>query len=442
VLLPWSKQSTLAISHHGIAFKHADGQSQLLTDSEFTWANVAPLNTAQLAEILNAHQSLLKHQQVRVLLSNTLIRYLVLPWQNEVFARNDWQSIVQHEFRKQYGVAADAWKVSVSFSNYGQSIIAAAMDESLFVQLEASARALNFNITSVQPLLMPLLNTSAEPPRDWVLVAEPERILLCRMHNTEWQQILIDSPPTGLEYQHAEQLINRNLLHVATNEQPSKVNSYVSAALHKAWEHTNSKLQKTMLRSNSTRAHALWMVELPFNKKSPKINLDFAEKTQLNNTSWTWGILAIALLAMTFLYTQYQGTSKKISEQIRLAENKARSEDARKPNLAAAPAMLDKLKLAQQTQQQLDLPWMQMLKALETVKASNPHIAILSISPNKNRAEIKLTGQTAEFSDITSFLDALRTNNSFTDAVLVSQHLADDQAKLLYVFEVNLGWRV
>lgn len=104
--------------------------------------------------------------------------------------------------------------------------------------------------------------------------------------------------------------------------------------------------------------------------------------------------------------------------------------------------MLDKLKLAQQTQQQLDLPWMQMLKALETVKASNPHIAILSISPNKNRAEIKLTGQTAEFSDITSFLDALRTNNSFTDAVLVSQHLADDQAKLLYVFEVNLGWRV
>lgn len=270
MLLPWSKQSTLAISHHGIAFKHADGQSQLLTDSEFTWANVAPLNTAQLAEILNAHQSLLKHQQVRVLLSNTLIRYLVLPWQNEVFARNDWQSIVQHEFRKQYGVAADAWKVSVSFSNYGQSIIAAAMDESLFVQLEASARALNFNITSVQPLLMPLLNTSAEPPRDWVLVAEPERILLCRMHNTEWQQILIDSPPTGLEYQHAEQLINRNLLHVATNEQPSKVNSYVSAALHKAWEHTNSKLQKTMLRSNSTRAHALWMVELPFNKNRQK----------------------------------------------------------------------------------------------------------------------------------------------------------------------------
>ena len=437
MLLPWSKQSTLAISHHGIAFKHADGQSQLLTDSEFTWAN-----GAQLTETLTAHQSLLKHQQVRVLLSNTLTRYLVLPWQNEVFAKKDWQSIAQHEFRKQYGAVADAWKVSVSFSNYGQTIIAAAMDESLFAQLETSAKAYHFNIISIQPLLMPLLNTSVEAPRDWALIAEPERILLCRMHNTEWQQILIDSPPTGLEYQHAEQLINRNLLQVATNEQPSKVNSYVSAALHKVWEHTSSKLQKTMLRSNSTQAHALWMAGLPFNKKSPKINLDFAESPQINNGLWTWGILTIALLAMTLLYTQYQHTSKKISEQISLAETRAQSESTIKPNLTAAPAIQDKLKLAQQTQQQLDLPWMQMLKALETVKTANPNIAILSISPNKNRAEIKLTGQTAEFSDLTNFLDALRTNSSFTDAVLVSQHLEDDQAKLLYVFEVNVGWRV
>lgn len=437
MLLPWSKQSTLAISHHGIAFKHVDGQSKLLTDSKFTWKNAA-----QLTEILNAYQSLLKHQHVRVLLSNTLIRYLVLPWQNEVFAKQDWQSIAQHEFRKLYGATADAWKVSVNFGNYGQTMIAAAMDESLFTQLEASAKALNFNITSVQPLLMPLLNTTAESLRDWILIAEPERILLCRAHDTEWQQIVIDSPPTGFEYQHAEQLITRNLLQIATNEQPSKVNSYVSAALHKVWENTNSKLQKTVLRSKSAQAHPLWMVELPYNKKSPKINLNFAENAQLNNSSWTWGILAIALLAMILLYMQYQDTSKKISEQISLAENKAQSENARKPSLATAPTILDTLKLAQQTQQQLDLPWMQMLKALEAVKATNPQIAILSISPNKNRAEIKLTGQTAEFSDITSFLDALRTNSSFTDAVLVSQHLADDQAKLLYVFEVNLGWRV
>jgi len=437
VLLPWSKLSTLAISHQGIALKHADGQSKLLTDNKFAWTNLA-----QLAEILNAHQSLLKHQHVRVLLSNTLIRYLVLPWQNEVFAKQDWLSIAQHEFRKQYGAAADAWRVSVSFGNYGQTMIAAAMDESLFAQLAASAKALNFTVTSIQPLLMTLLNNAAEPQRDWTLVAEPERILLCRTHNEEWQQAVIDSPPAGLEYQHAEQLINRNLLQVATNEQPSKVNSYVSAALHKFWEQTSSKLQKIVLRSNSTQAHPLWMAGLPCHNKTPKINLDFAENTQLNNTLWTWVVLAVTLLAMALLYTQYQDTNKKISDQINLAESRAQSKSIAKPNLAAAPAMQDKLRLAQQTQQQLDLPWMQMLKALETVKLANPNIAILGISPNKSRAEIKLTGQTAEFSDLTNFLDALRNNSNFTDAVLVSQHLEDDQAKLLYVFELNLGWRV
>jgi hypothetical protein len=141
---------------------------------------------------------------------------------------------------------------------------------------------------------------------------------------------------------------------------------------------------------------------------------------------------------MSFLYTQYQHTT----EQIRLEVNQAQTKFAARPYVNAAPDIQDKLELAQQTQQQLDLPWMQMLKALETVKVANPNIDILSISPNKNRAEIKLTGQTAEFSDLTAFLDALRTNSNFSDAVLVSQHLADEQAKLLYVFEINLAWRI
>lgn len=431
--LPWSKQSTLAITSHGVAFTDSKGKSQLLTESKFQWANVA-----QFAELLNANQALLKHQHVQVLLSNTLVRYLVLPWQNEVCARKDWLAIAQYEFRKQFGSAVDGWKVSVSFSGYGQTILAAAMDKSLYEQLEESAKTLNFTVTSIQPLLMTALNLTPQQHSVWTLVAEPQRIVLCRTYGKEWQQIVVDSPPAGFESQHAEQLIHRNLLQVQSSEQPSKVASYVSAALHQLWEHSNNTRQKLMLKPTGVQAHAVWMAGLPTHSQTKKVNLDFAEKSYINTNMWAWCLLMAALLAVGFLYTQYQHTTEKIKQ----AEAKVQLSTLAKPNLSVVPELEDKIKLAQQTQHQLNLPWMQMLAALETVKAANPHIALLNISPNKSRAEIKITGETAQFSDITHFLDDLRTNASFTDAVLVSQHLEDDQSKLLYVFEISLGWHI
>ena len=432
MLLPWSKPSTLSICHQGIAFKQANAKSQLLSDANFNWQNAT-----QLAEVLTAQESLLAHQQINVVISNTLVRYLILPWQDEVFAKNDWQSIAQHAFRKQYGAIADNWRVSVSLGEYGQSIIAVAVDESLYLQLEASAKALNFSLLSIQPLLMTILNITEKVERDWILIAEPERILLCRAYAKQWQQIAIDSPLSGMEFQQAEQIINRNLIQVTNSERPNNVFSFASTALNKSWE-TNSKLQKMMLRNPITQAHALWIAELPVNQSRQNTDLDFTEKTKLTPTTKAWGLMGIALLATGVLYTQYLHTSA----QIKHTQDLVNAKMAVRPYVIVAKDSQDTLKLAQRTQQALDLPWIQMLQALEAIKKENPNIAILSISPNKNRGEIKLTGQTANFTDLTHFLDALRTNENFNDAALVSQHLADEQAKLLYVFEINLGWHV
>lgn len=429
----WTKHGTLAISKHDIAFKSANSEAKLLTQKDFIWSN-----SAQLADVLSVNKPLLEHQKIRILLSNTMVRYLVLPWQEAVFARKDWLAMAQYAFRKQYGAVADTWKVSVNIGAYGETVVAAAVDESLLAQIESSSKLLNFTVVSVQPLLMTLLNIAPEPNHDWALIAEPERLVLCRAHNKIWQQVIVDSPPTGLEYEKAEQLINRQMLQVITNEQPNKVDSYISAALHNTWEKTHSKKQKSILKTTAEMAHASWMAGLPVQHRTHKINLDFSEKNQTNIGFSTWGLLLAALLSAGFLYSQYQQTTTQIIR----AKSQIPVTLSTKPNLSYTSALEEKIKLAQQAQQQLDLAWMPMLAALETVKLANPHIAILSISPNKNRAEIKLTGQTAEFSDLTHFLDALRTNSRFSDAVLVSQHLEDDQAKLLYVFEINLGWRL
>jgi Fimbrial assembly protein (PilN) len=401
VWLPWSKTSTLALSSTGIALSIRGEKPQLLTDATFECKDAN-----QLTEILAQSESSLKKQSVNVVLSNTFVRYLVLPWQDAVLTQADWQAIAQHEFRKQFGATANDWLVRVNLGKHGQTVLAAAIDNKLYAQLQTSAEQLGFNVCVIEPLLMRVFNQ--HNPNSWVLVAEPQRLLLCQIRDDEWQQVVVDSPPAGQEYQHAEQLIQRSSLQI---EKP----------------------------------HAVWMAGFSAQNKAQKIQLDFAAKTQtkLGDLILLFGALSLA----AFLWISYQQIQAKINvlQQTEMDAERYSGAESRS-GAKVDPAVQEQLKLSQQAQQQLNLPWMPMLAALETVKKANSNIQLLNISPNKNRAEIKLSGEAATFADITHLIDDLRANPAFSDAVLVSQHLEQDadrpKSQVIYVFEINVGWRV
>ena len=174
-----------------------------------------------------------------------------------------------------------------------------------------------------------------------------------------------------------------------------------------------------------------------------KIQLNFVGGRQ-NRASWWDLVLLLAVIVLTgFLLNCYQETKT----QINLLQQKTEANPELVPRVALDLALEGSLKYAQQVQQQLNLPWMSMLTALEEVKKSNPNIHLLGIGPIKDRAEIKLNGEAMKFTDITHFLDELRANKVFSDAALVSQHLEQDdsiksQDKLIYVFEIKLDWRL
>lgn len=432
--LPWSKPSTLALSSAGIALSMQGKKPQLLTDGSFQWKNVN-----QLAEVLGQHKNSLINQQVRIILSNVFVRYLVLPWQNNIYTQADWQAVAKHAFRKQFGSVANDWLVSVSLAKHGQTVLAAAIDNNLYTQLQASAKQHKFNICAIDPLLMTLLNQN--PTNTWALIAEPQRLALCQKLNEEWQQVVVDSPPTGQEYRHAEQLIQRCLLPLEASTQPNKIATYVSAALNKTWQDNIGSRQKLMTQLSGAEAHAVWMAGLPYNQVQ-KTQLGFTAKPQTKTSWWDWILMLGALVLSAFLWLSYQQAQAKINqlqEQVEAGFNT-------QPNADINPAQRDQLKLAQQTQQQLNLPWMQMLTALEVIKKANPDIDLLNISPNSSRAEIKLNGEAKNFADITHLLDSLRTNAAFSDATLVSQHLEQDadkpKSEVIYVFEINIGWHI
>jgi hypothetical protein len=430
VLRPFSlfnSPCTLAISQQGIALK-SGGKNQLLANQYN--------GLVHLAEVLVANQESLNQQTVNVVLSNSLVRYLVLPWQDNVVKASDWQAIAQHAFRQQFDAAANDWRVAVSFGAHGDTVLAAAVDESLCAQLAASAQQLDFKLGAIYPLLT-MLDKPAEA--DWAMLAEPQRITLCQLRDGQWQQILIDAPQTGKEYEAADKLVERSLLSFAPSEQPRKIATYVSPSLKAHWQESIANRQQLISRATGSQ-HAQWMANMAATSANQPISqLSFgtvAAKPTILSTALL--LLACGLAAALWWGYQYVQTQAHLLQQ--------NGQVMVQPSRVADANLLEETSLAKQAQQKLNLPWMPMLSALEKVKQNNPAIQLMRISPNPSRGEIKLNGEAATFADITQLLTDLRATPAFSDAVLVNQHLEQDADKPasppIVVFEMNIGWRV
>lgn len=423
----FNRPCTLAISQQGIALKSGD-KNQLLANQYN--------GLTHLAEVLAANQDSLHQQTVNVVLSNSLVRYLVLPWQENVVKESDWQAIAQHAFRQQFDAAANDWRVVVSFGGYGQTILAAAMDESLCAQLATSAQQLDFKLCSISPLLTVLDKPAAT---DWAMLAEPQRITLCQLRDGQWQQILIDAPLAGKEYDAADKLIERSLLSIVPAEQPRKIATCISPNLKAHWQESIANRQQLISRATGQQ-HAQWMANMAATTaKQPISQLNFgvraAKPTILNAC-----LLLLACGLAAVLWWGYHHLQAQVNQ---LQQN---GQAVAQPSRVFDAGLIEESNLAKQTQQKLNLPWMPMLSALEKVKQNNPAIQLMRISPNPSRGEIKLNGEAATFADITQLLTDLRAAPAFSDAVLVNQHLEQDADKPasppIVVFEMNIGWRL
>lgn len=423
----FNKTCTLAISQQGIALRTAT-ENKLLANKYN--------GLAHLAEVMVAHQDLLHQQTVDVVLSNTLVRFLVLPWQDYVVKESDWQAIAQHAFRQQFDAAANNWRVTVSIGGHGQTILAAAVDESLCAQLAASAQQLNFKLGQIIPLLSAL---DKPTDKDWTMLVEPQRITLCQLRDGQWQQILVDAPPAGKEYDVANKIVERSFLSISSSEQPHKIATYVSPNLKAHWQESIANRQQLIVRATGLQ-HAQWMANIAAKTAKPLIGtLNFgAHVAKASILGAALLLLACGLaVALWWSYQYLQTQMHHLQQSGQVIAEPSRVFDA---------SLLEKTDLAKQTQQRLNLPWMPMLSALEKLKQNNSAIQLMRINPNPSRGEIKLNGEAATFADITQLLTDLRAMPAFNDAVLVNQHLEQDADKPasapIVVFEMNIGWRV
>lgn len=206
--LPWFKSATIALAPEGIALREA-GSIRLLTTM------VAPATWETLLAELRGMADGLGLRRVRFIVSSQFVRYAVLPPQAGVLSGRDWLGLGEHHLRQLYGAVADNWEVRVSLQGAAEPVVACAMDRDLLAAIEALARDVRWQVQGIEPALMAVVNQyrRALPVSHWLLLAEPQRVLLAEVMDGQWQRFSLALPPAGEEKQAGVNMMERAMQH-------------------------------------------------------------------------------------------------------------------------------------------------------------------------------------------------------------------------------------
>jgi hypothetical protein len=232
VLRQWFKgAAVIVLSLDGIALRTAGtnrtDETRIISSSEEPYTREGLLAALEMqADTLDLHR-------VRFILSNQLVRYTVLAWQPGVSAMQDWVALAAHQFRNQFGTTTENWDIRVALQGYGMPSVACALDRDLTERiLDISARA-GWRVQGIEPALMTVFNrhrSQLEKSDHWLLLAEPQRLLLAQISGGAWQHFYVDSPLAGGESAAAQHMVE-HMLRVQAGVSPSAVACFGPVAL-------------------------------------------------------------------------------------------------------------------------------------------------------------------------------------------------------------------
>ncbi|MGH8671143.1 MAG: hypothetical protein ACREUA_03770 [Burkholderiales bacterium] len=149
-----------------------------------------------------------------VVLSNHFVRYLVIPWNEQVTSDVEHDAFVRHHFATVYGDVVADWEFRVSESGVGEPQLASAVDRALIGRLREVCAENKLALISVQPYLMAALNEwrrQIEGDSAWFLLAEPGRMCLALLKGNTWQCVHARRSAGALQ-DDVENCLNQELL--------------------------------------------------------------------------------------------------------------------------------------------------------------------------------------------------------------------------------------
>ena len=188
-----------------------------------------------IATLGEAMRALRRGTRCRIIVSNALARFALVPFSTAVVGRAAEEALASHVLRGTHGERVDAWRVRVAPARPGEQRLACALDAALLDAIPGAAQAHGVQVSAIEPAWAVGFNAAYRrlPASCWFAVTEPGRLVLGLQIDGEWRQLAshfvirserIDREPGWIE-PHGPELRARTDLDVAGEETDPAIGS-------------------------------------------------------------------------------------------------------------------------------------------------------------------------------------------------------------------------
>ena len=137
-----------------------------------------------------------RNARARVLVSDALVRYCLLPSSEELVSTSDELALASHRIRQIHGGAPDDWHIRLGNPLSGDTQPVAAMESAFIIRLVEVLRSASLTVLSIEPLFMRAYNVSRQRmggERFWFANVEPSSVSLARIERGCWRTLAVRS---------------------------------------------------------------------------------------------------------------------------------------------------------------------------------------------------------------------------------------------------------
>lgn len=180
------------------------------------------------------------------------------------------------------------------------------------------------------------------------------------------------------------------------------------------------------------------------------LQLDFAKHSQIASSAKGLGtaLLIAGALGLAFGAWQLkQAYSARTEQQARATELNARVQAIKDQSASAArsrkadaadPQDNARSRAAKQAATELQMPWVELLSALEAAPTQN--VAVLSIEPSAARRSVKLTAEAKDAKAMLTYLGALQKDTRLNQVMLTQHQVQSQTAGTPLRFQLQAYW--
>lgn len=144
-----------------------------------------------LAALGEAMRGLRRGTRCRIVVSNALARFALVPFSTAVVGREADEALAAHVFRGTHGERVDGWRVRVAPARLGEQRVACALDASLLDAIPGAAKAHGVQVSAIEPAWAAGFNAAYRrlPRSCWFAVTEPGRLVLGLLVDGAWRSL-------------------------------------------------------------------------------------------------------------------------------------------------------------------------------------------------------------------------------------------------------------